>query len=89
MAGIFQVTSQISVRPAEANPSNPVAGGHANTDLGTFLTQHAGNPYLTTPKNSGTVVIGASIVTFTAGVPILLDPVVRVTAIAAGLVFNP
>ena len=89
MAGIFQVTSQISVRPAEANPSNPVAGGHATTDVGTFLTQHAGNPLLTTPKNAGTVVIGASIVTFAAGVPILLDPVVRVTAIAAGLVFNP
>gem|GEM_PF-6784340 len=89
MAGIFQVTSQISVRPAEANPSNPVAGGHANTDVGTFLTQHSGNPFLTTPKNSGTLVMGASTISFFAGLPVLLDPVVRVAAIAAGITFSP
>ena len=89
MAGIFQVTSQLSPRAAESNPANPLVGGHANTDVVTFLTQHAGNPLLTTPKTSGTLVMGASTITFYASVPVLLDPVVRVAAIAAGFVFNP
>ena len=89
MAGIFSVTSALSPRPAESNPGNAVAGGHANIDPGTFLTMHAGNPFLTTPKTTGSFVMGASTISFFAGVPVLLDPVVRVAAIAAGLLFNP